>query len=576
VSRRRVGLATFVLTTSFGAGSLLASEALAERPGGGSYFGGSSSKSSSSSGSSSFGGGSSFDDDDDDDHRSSFGSSSSSRDNRSPFGSSSPSRDDHSASSSGSGYGSRDDGKDIGPIGFGFILLTGVGALYGVRWLMHLPHSRDSWSSAPEASSSDPIDYDTAFRALRPSPAPFPSPLPSPPRPERVFLESLRGADANFSQILLEDFLYELYVRAQQARGTEHGLALLAPYLDPSVRSALATRGQRRPLSVDGVIVGAMRVAKLELRDSAAAIDVEYETNYTETFPGEDGPKPLGFYAKERWTFVRSIVVQSPKPDQTRSFGCPSCGAPVEHDQADACRHCGTLHGTAEHDWLCRDVALLCEETRGPALGGYAMEVGTYDRTVQAFDLAEAKAALQQHDPGFDLDRFLARVDLVYHQLNAAWSSLDWNQARPYLSDRLWLSMRYWIHAYEEQTLWNQMREAKVTRKELAKVLLDPFFHAITVRVWASAKDVTIHRQSGALVGGDPQVPREYSEYWTFIRSAERRGASSSTADTQCPSCSAPLSINMAGSCESCGVKLTAGQFDWVLSKIEQDEAYAG
>ena len=44
----------------------------------------------------------------------------------------------------------------------------------------------------------------------------------------------------------------------------------------------------------------------------------------------------------------------------------------------------------------------------------------------------------------------------------------------------------------------------------------------------------------------------------------------------QCPSCGAALTITMAGACEACGVKVSAGARDWVLSKIEQDESYRG
>ena len=40
--------------------------------------------------------------------------------------------------------------------------------------------------------------------------------------------------------------------------------------------------------------------------------------------------------------------------------------------------------------------------------------------------------------------------------------------------------------------------------------------------------------------------------------------------------CAAELKISMAGECEYCGSKLTSGQFDWVLSEIQQDEEYAG
>jgi hypothetical protein len=32
----------------------------------------------------------------------------------------------------------------------------------------------------------------------------------------------------------------------------------------------------------------------------------------------------------------------------------------------------------------------------------------------------------------------------------------------------------------------------------------------------------------------------------------------------------------MAGRCNHCDAKITSGEFDWVLSKIEQDESYTG
>ena len=44
-----------------------------------------------------------------------------------------------------------------------------------------------------------------------------------------------------------------------------------------------------------------------------------------------------------------------------------------------------------------------------------------------------------------------------------------------------------------------------------------------------------------------------------------------------CPNCGAPVDqVNMAGECGHCGAKITRGDFDWVLSKIEQDDSYTG
>jgi hypothetical protein len=76
------------------------------------------------------------------------------------------------------------------------------------------------------------------------------------------------------------------------------------------------------------------------------------------------------------------------------------------------------------------------------------------------------------------------------------------------------------------------------------------------------------------VVCGSKNAPRRFSEYWTFIR---RRGVNSSDKDNvHCPNCGAPLKVNMAGVCEYCRGKITDGEFDWVLSRIEQDESYRG
>jgi hypothetical protein len=32
----------------------------------------------------------------------------------------------------------------------------------------------------------------------------------------------------------------------------------------------------------------------------------------------------------------------------------------------------------------------------------------------------------------------------------------------------------------------------------------------------------------------------------------------------------------MAGNCTHCSARVTSGDFDWVLSRIEQDESYQG
>ena len=108
---------------------------------------------------------------------------------------------------------------------------------------------------------------------------------------------------------------------------------------------------------------------------------------------------------------------------------------------------------------------------------------------------------------------------------------------------------------------------------ELVKVRSDKFYDAITCRLFASMIDYT-QDENGKVMCGSTSRSTRFSEYWTFVRS---RGASENTkGDAVCPNCAAELNISMAGECEYCGSKLTSGQFDWVLSEIQQDEEYTG
>jgi hypothetical protein len=108
----------------------------------------------------------------------------------------------------------------------------------------------------------------------------------------------------------------------------------------------------------------------------------------------------------------------------------------------------------------------------------------------------------------------------------------------------------------------------------MAKITSDKHYDAITVRLYASGLDYTLTDPGGEVVAGSRTRERHYTEYWTLIRGSSRTGAA--RTDLACPNCGGPLAISMAGSCEHCRAKVTSGEFDWVLSRIEQDEAYAG
>ena len=50
----------------------------------------------------------------------------------------------------------------------------------------------------------------------------------------------------------------------------------------------------------------------------------------------------------------------------------------------------------------------------------------------------------------------------------------------------------------------------------------------------------------------------------------------SGTLENTCPSCGAPLSLTQIGECRYCKAAVTSGKFDWVVSRIDQEEASTG
>jgi hypothetical protein len=49
------------------------------------------------------------------------------------------------------------------------------------------------------------------------------------------------------------------------------------------------------------------------------------------------------------------------------------------------------------------------------------------------------------------------------------------------------------------------------------------------------------------------------------------------TLENTCPRCGAPIALTQIGECRYCKAAVTSGKFDWVVSRIDQeDDATAG
>lgn len=385
----------------------------------------------------------------------------------------------------------------------------------------------------------------------------------------------LRRFDPNFSEITFTDFCYALYARAHEARGRGK-LDELSPYISEDARNILNQRNPPGLKEVTGIIIGSMQVTGVQgLASPVVMIRVEFESNYTEIVEGEGKSRAeMTYYAVESWVLERKRDVLSPPPAKATALHCPRCGAALMKDTTGACAFCGARIESGEFEWFVRGVRPISREERGPMLTSDVPEVGTNYPSVVQPNFQAVRAHFQENNPSFTVPEFEARVQLIFHELQIAWSTLLWERARPHETDNIFQMHQYWIEAYKRQGLRNALDNFRITAMKAVKIREDAFYNSITMRIWAEGHDYTVNKD-GKIVSGSNTKLRRWSEYWTFIRNRNAKAAAS-RADLNCPNCGAPLKVNVSGICEYCRGKITSGEFDWVLSKIEQDESYAG
>lgn len=388
-------------------------------------------------------------------------------------------------------------------------------------------------------------------------------------------LNVLRGHDPDFSRVIFEDFCYRLYAASYQARADARALAALAPYLSEEVRREIVSEFPAQ-LGVSSVVVGALRIdsalvlPETEERESFVRLGLSIEANFTLGTAANQRT----FYRRERWMLERAASSRTKPPEETAKLGCPNCGAPFSASDSNRCTYCQQVVTDGRFGWKVIGREVLQSVSRPPALSHHVEERGTSLATVRDGGFEQQLAELVAKDPDAAIEKIEARVRFMYEGLNRAWVERDLSRVRGLLSDGMFDSQRYWAEAYRAQGLQNVLEQMQISRLEAVKIVLDRYFDAVTVRIWASGLDFTIDVKSGNVVTGSRTRRREYTEYWTLIRGASVSGPA--RTDPSCPNCAAPLNVTMAGQCAHCGSHVTRGEFDWVLSKIEQDDVYVG
>jgi predicted lipid-binding transport protein (Tim44 family)/predicted RNA-binding Zn-ribbon protein involved in translation (DUF1610 family) len=382
-------------------------------------------------------------------------------------------------------------------------------------------------------------------------------------------LTPVRSTDPFFSEPVFVDFAQLVYARAQEMRGAGKREPLEAWMAPEAIDKLFADRVNLT--AVSEVIFGATRIVQAATEAGFVRLDVEFDANVTESRSGAR----TQVLCSERWSFRRKAGVRSPAPERMRALGCAGCGSTLEPKSDGTCPSCGGPRRGGLSQW---EVGAIPYANRHPLSPpeldvdeGGGIERGTDLPTVVDPRLSAARRAFEGRHPDHDWPAFEARVRTAFLALQQAWSEKTWERARPFETDALYQTHRFWMERYTAFSLVNHVEQVSVTRVTLAKIDVDAYYESITVRIFAGALDWT-EDASGKVVAGNKTSARAFSEYWTFLRAV----AGTAAAPTTCPSCGADLPPG-GGSivCPSCGGRLVGDAVDWVASRIEQDDAYA-
>jgi predicted lipid-binding transport protein (Tim44 family) len=133
-------------------------------------------------------------------------------------------------------------------------------------------------------------------------------------------------------------------------------------------------------------------------------------------------------------------------------------------------------------------------------------------------DLARGAEAIRVMDPGFDPSAVARGAADLFRRVQEAWSRRDLGPVRGALTDELVAALEADLARLRAAGHINRLDRLDVRGADVTEAWQEYGQDFATVRLRASAVDVTVDERTGALVEGDPAMPVAFEEYWTLTR----------------------------------------------------------
>jgi predicted lipid-binding transport protein (Tim44 family) len=403
---------------------------------------------------------------------------------------------------------------------------------------------------------------------------PWPAPVAGPDQAVLAGVAAIRQADPDFepeTYLQRAEMAFLLVKRAYQDRNVHEARAFMSHELWPAwsqdVQALVA--GHQRPV-LENLNVRGMQVPFVSHDGTGDTIQVHFDYVAAAHLVADDTGKVVSGATDDQrlgelWTFQRAAGAKTVASGGATASKCPNCGALLKLNDDGVCDYCKADITSGRYDW----VATRIEQDwfRGA-------------RTAAAFGVAEldpeaGMAAIRAEDPQFDPEAFRGRAQQAFFALQQAWQERNLTSSRPFMSPGLYLGWSSQVQQLIELHKKNVLDGLRVDGIDVVKVVHGRALDDVTVRMTATCADYEVDEQSGRMIFGS-KSPSQFVEYWTFQRSVGVQTTDRSILDRVCPNCGAPLEINQVGECRYCSAAVTSGRFDWVLSRIEQEDEYAG
>lgn len=209
----------------------------------------------------------------------------------------------------------------------------------------------------------------------------------------------------------------------------------------------------------------------------------------------------------------------------------------------------------------------------GPDGGGFGEPAGGQ----MTRQMVEAGiAAIQAHDPQFNENDFLADANRAFFTIQQAWTERKPDLSRQVMSDGIWQQHKFQIDQYLSGNKQNVLDNLAIQNSVVVAASSDDAFDTVVVRFFASCADydIDLSDDKRKVLRGSTEIS-DWAEDWIFNRSSKAvTKPDGGTLRKKCPNCGAPLDLDLAGTCRYCQAPVMSGEFDWVLSRIEQLPSY--